>query len=215
MTRCRGMACLNLASMCVALAVAQVSTSPIQAIEHVIERGGDIYAVVDTGIVQVTASGSDSEPDLSPDGKRVVFVRKINDADRELWMAGLQPVAPARRLLAAPVEVNGRKFSVVHRPRFSPDGAYVYFSVPYAAVTNAIVRVHVATGTHEFIAAAHKFTIISDGKYRGYLVARLRKAKLAPGYYDWYWLLTPEGKEVDLVGQDERDVALFLEQQQP
>lgn len=143
-----------------------------------------------------------------------MFVPKKDRGRTELWIAKVNQRGSARALLEPPVQVNGRSFNQVFSPKFSADSAAVYFLIPYAATSQAIVRVRIATPEPEFIAAAENFDVVRAGRYRGCLVAKIRKAKLAPGYYEWYWLLTPEGKEIAVVGQDERDVALFMEQEQ-
>jgi hypothetical protein len=63
------------------------------------------------------------------------------------------------------------------------------------------------------VSPAFDFRVVPDGRYKGHLVARIRKAKLASGDYEWYRLLTSDGQEVGVVGQSERDVESFLELQ--
>lgn len=176
---------------------------------------GNIFVVQSDGErVRVTSSGSDSDPDLSPDGRKVVFVRRFSDERSEIWIASVVAAAASPHPLPNwPLRINGRVFAYASSPRFSPDGGTVFFLVPFGATTQAIVKVALANPDPQFVAAALSFKVVVAGQYKGDLVARIRKAKLAPGYYEWYWLLTPEGRELGIVGQDERDVALFMEQQ--
>ena len=194
-----GLLCLTL--VCLAFAGARA-----------IVRNGDVFVISANGQqLQVTSSGSDSQPDLSADGSKVVFVRKVGEGAGEIWLADVGSKAPPRPLVKAPLVIKGAKFDDLYAPRFSPDGADVYFLIPYSATGEAIIKVNIARPYPQFLTGALGFTVVPAGKFKGYLVAQLRKAKLAVGYYDWYYLLTPEGKEVGVVGQDEGDVELFLE----
>ncbi len=73
---------LTVGSLAVALALLFASSAAAK--DHcAIERGGNIFVVTanDT-VVQVTSSGSDSEPDLSSD-EMVAFIRTISDTANE------------------------------------------------------------------------------------------------------------------------------------
>lgn len=178
-----------------------------------VDQDGNILVVRPDGSrIQITSSSVDSQPDLAPDGMKVVFVRRTSASVSEIWIASVETRSSARVLVKPPVEINGRKFAEVFTPKFSPDGATIYFLIAYAGTTQAILKVSVTKPEPQFITAALNFQVVATGPYRGDLVAQIRKAKLAPGYYEWYWLLTPEGKEVGLVGQNEHDVALFMDQ---
>lgn len=189
------------------------------------EVDGNLFLVEKTGLAhQVTASGRDYEPSLSPDGSMIIFVRlthEISDPNSpsagaltrasQLWMVDLRGDRTPRLLLDNPVIINDRRFYAFHAPKLSPKNHTAYFLVDFAATTSAIIRLDVVNNKKQFIATALQFCVIATGKYKGYLVAQEHKAKLAPGYYDWFWLLTPDGKEVDVVGMDKNDVDLFLE----
>jgi hypothetical protein len=202
--------------VCNSLLLIAVCAGSALANGRAVERAGNIFVYeADGSEKQVTSSGADSEPDLANDGTKVVFVRRLAAERREIWIADAAgEAANARPLVKLPLEVNGRKFDQAFSPRFSPDGGTVFFLVPYAATTQAIVKVAIAVPVPQFITAALNFQVVPTGQYRGDLVAQIRKAKLAPGYYEWYYLLTPDGKEVGVVGQYKGDVALFLEQQE-
>ena len=183
--------------------------------KRVVADTGDVFVVEPNGTrVRVTSSGVDSEPSLSFDEKSIVFVRKLDGGNSQICIANVKAGNEARVLVRSPLDVSGRQFNELFSPKFSPDDAMVYFLIPFAATTQAIMKVAIANPTPQFVAAATSFWVVPHGRYRGDLVAQIRKAKLAPGYYYWYWLITPEGKEIDVVGEDEGDVGLFLEQQE-
>jgi hypothetical protein len=194
--------------------VSLVVASATAASRSIVEQG-NIFVVGDDGArTQITSGGTDSQPDLAFDGSRVVFVRKINQGEDTLYLADVHEPQTSRPLLKSPITINGREFYEIFTPRFSPDGATVYFLlIRFTAATNAIVKVPIDKPAPKFVTTALSFQIVTRGRYRGDILAHVRKAKLAYGYYDWFWLLTPEGEEIGVVGQDSRDVALFLELQ--
>ena len=53
--------------------------------------------------------------------------------------------------------------------------------------------------------------MIPAGRYKDYFIAQQRRAKLGVGYYDWFYLLDSNGKEVGVIGGDQRDVYNFLD----
>jgi Tol biopolymer transport system component len=177
-----------------------------------IEERGNIVVISDDGIrTQITSSGNDSQPDLAFDGTKVVFVRKVNQAEGKLYLADVHEPRTTRQLLKSSVTINGREFHEVFTPKFSPDGASVYFLIRFTDTTNAIVKVSLNRPVPQFVTTALSFQVVTSGRYRGDIIAHVRKASLAYGYYELFWLLTPEGKEIGVVGQDSRDVAFFLE----
>jgi hypothetical protein len=156
-----------------------------------VDQGNVFAAGPDRREVQITSSGADSQPDLARDGTKVVFVRARAAGTSEVWIADATPRGTANSLIVAPVRINGRRFDQVFTPRFSPDGRVVYFLIAYGGSTQALIRALVADPQPEFVAAVLNFQVVPDGPYQGDIVAQVHKAKLAPGYYDWYWLLTP------------------------
>lgn len=182
---------------------------------RVLDRDGNLFAMRSDGTeLQLTSDGIDSQPNLAPDGTKVVFVRKTGQSTSEVWFGDTEARDRVRRLVKTPLDLNGRGFDQVYTPKFSPDSTAVYFLIPYAGTTQAIIRVSLFRTELEFICAALNFEVVLGGQYRGDLVAQVRKAKLAQGYYDWYWLLTPGGKEVGVVGETAQDVRRFMELQQ-
>jgi Tol biopolymer transport system component len=196
------------------LAFVGLSVLPAPAASRSIEERGNIFVTGDDGTrTQITSGGTDSQPDLAFDGTKVVFVRKFNQAEDKLYLADVHGPPTPRPLLKSPVTINGREFYELFTPKFSPDGASVYFLIRFTETTNAIAKVSVNSPAPQFVTTAISFQVVTLGRYRGDILAQVRKAKLAYGYYDWFWLLTPEGKEIGVVGQDSRDVAFFLELQ--
>ena len=85
----------------------------------------------------------------------MVFVRKINQAERELYLANAHEPPTPRPLLKSPVTINGREFREVFTPKFSPDGATVYFLiVRFTEATNAVVEVSFTRLMQQFVTTA-------------------------------------------------------------
>jgi hypothetical protein len=192
------------------------------------EVDGNIVFIAGNGTtIPLTMGGSFAQPSLSPDGKLAVFLRNAGLVDdpiapwpnaktqkTEIWVADTAVPNSGHAVFTGGVRRDNREFFAFESPRFSPDDRYIYFLIREAVVTSGLVRLEIASGRVDYIVTALNFQVVSAGKYRGDLVVQRRKAKLASGFYEWYWLLTPDGKEVGIVGQDERDVALFMEQQE-
>ena len=106
---------------------------------------------------------------------------------------------------------SGLRFSHLFSPQLSPDNRYLYFQVNYATTSNAIYRFDVKTKEARFISTGGGYRVVPRGRCRGYLIASVRKATLSLRIFYWYWLLTPEGKEVGLIGPDDEDAEAFQE----
>ena len=194
---------------------ATISVLPALAATRAVEERGNIFVVGDDGTrTQITTGGTDSQPDLAFDGATVVFVR-INHAEDELYLADVREPHTPLPLLKSPITFDGRRFNEIFAPKFSPDGASVYFLIRFTEAANAIAKVLLNRPAPRILwQSALGFEVVTKGRYRGDLIANVRKAKLGYGYYDCFWLLSPEGKEIGVVGPDPRDVALFLELQE-
>lgn len=114
-----------------------------------IEQHRDIYSYNDLFTIdlddgertQMTFGLRAREPDVSPDGRRVVFA--VNGAStRHLLVADTRDVMATRRVLH-----RSRRFEQVYTPRWSPDGQRVAFSQWSHAGHRDIVVIDVASGT--------------------------------------------------------------------
>jgi len=196
--------------------------------QSVSEIDGSIY-LIEKGTVrrQITSSGEDSDPSLSPDGKTVVFARRAPgpayppQSDclpaTTLWAVGLsQPPLHPRLVFAGPVrDVTGeRTFNHFSSPQLSPDGRYPYFLVNYATTSHAIYRFDLKTKSTQFISMGNGYRVVPSGHCQGFLIASIRKVTLSQRIFYWYWLLTPEGKEVGLIGPEDIDADSFQDAQE-
>ncbi len=192
--------------------------------QSVFGRQGNIYFKTATGLIeQVTNGNRDSEPALSPDGKRIVFVRETQKESpneeavtsitnrTQLWITDAHSADSAQLLLDSPVEIKGNRYFSFHVPQWSPDGDAVYFQIDYSVVSGAIVRLTVQAKSLSFVAPALEFHVIKTGKFKGDIAALQRRNTLAPSHYEWFWLLRPDGTTIDVIGQSKGDLDLFRE----
>jgi hypothetical protein len=168
-------------------------------------------------------SGEDSQFALSPDGKTVVFVREIQKEapnpetvtpgsnKTQLWLRGTEPGAKARLIVDCPIKLGGSRYFSYGTPQWSPDGLAIYFSISYAVVTHAIVRLSLRDQRVSFIVPALAFHVIQVGKYRGDIAVVQRRDALPYGHSEWCWLLAPDGSTMELIGRSKSDLAKFEE----
>jgi dipeptidyl aminopeptidase/acylaminoacyl peptidase len=160
---------------------------------------------------RLTTGGRDTQPSLSPDGKLVVFVRGgdgtvvAGSGDVEansIWIVDVEGKQP-RLLVKSAAHANVEQLlGALSAPQFSPDGKSVYFTSAAWATSGAVHRVDVATGVVRFVSPGNSLEVLRAGQYAGHLVVQKHKYFLGGGSYDWFWLLTPDGKEVDAIGDD-------------
>ncbi len=113
----------------------------------------------------ITADHSASSPNLSADGKKVVFVhgtptRKadtgLGDLElTELWIARVDRKEPPKRVLVGhPCSFTPGPNMVMAgfaKPQFSPDGERVYFMAETWATSAAVHVLDLATGQTKFL----------------------------------------------------------------
>ena len=160
----------------------------------------------------VTSSGRDSNPLLSPDGKWVAFVRKV---DGKKIATGSDEVEPTELWQ---VRVDGKEPSLLARCRdsekpesliggfdnlqFSSNGKLLYFVTPAWATSGAVHVVDTTNGKEHYLFPGNDLRIVKSGEYKDCLLVQQHRYFVGSGSYDWYWLLRPDGKEVGPVGED-------------
>lgn len=178
-----------------------------------IENGNVFIAYVDNTQKQVSDMGVDKEAILSPDGRKLAFIRKTPVIDTST-MCNEQDMICLYDLKADKIDtiIRPRKdnspeeeLSDLNSLAFSPDGHILYFTGCAWVTSSAIHQYELAGGKEKFISAGNSLRIVESGKYKGYIIASKHKyyEGEAGGSYDHYWLLDKDGKEIKDLGDKE------------
>jgi len=193
--------------------------SAIVSGQSVSVQNGNIF-ITERGVTSraITDSGKDSEPSLSVDGKRVVFLRAIEEAEgvgvprvvvNELWTA-TEMESPKRVYSGLIVLPDGTKSKGFSHPRFSPDNQRIYFLVDYSATYPALCKLDIGSAQAQFLSPAVDFAVLQAGSHKGFIVAAIRSLSEPDTGGDRfpiypYYLLRPDGsRESRIADEDAR-----------
>jgi dipeptidyl aminopeptidase/acylaminoacyl peptidase len=178
-------------------------------------KGGNVY-YRDAGdqVRQVTNTGLDSGPTLSPDGTRIAFVRTIargtqykEDDITALYLFDIVSGQEVRAIEPHP------EFMSVHSPVFSLDGGFVYILASRWATSDAVYQVNLASRTERFIIDGNTETVIRNGPWRGYLLVSRHRYRPTGGSYNPTFVVRSDAKVMFMVpgtDVDENGVAPWL-----
>ena len=160
----------------------------------------------------LTSSGRDSGPVLAPDGKWVVFVRKV---DGKPIATGSEEVEPTELWQ---VRVDGKDATLLVKTRdtgkpetgiaafgslqFSTNGKLLYFVTPAWAVTGAVYVVDTTNRKVQYLFPGSDVKVVPASEYKDHLLVLQHRYFIGGGSYDWYWLVRPDGKEIGPVGEE-------------
>lgn len=195
--------------------------SGLSSAASVLAESGSVYYKSDDGVRhQLTSAHADSRPILSPDGKTVVFLRekpgKRDDLmanESEIWTVQVSG-ENAHLLLDIKEDSEPEKtLSYFNHLSFSSDGQKLYFQSAAWVTSNAVDVLDMKTGAVTFISDGNAYYVISKGRYAGHLVVQKHKYYKNSGSYDYFWLITPEGREIRMVGKTEKQAERFVKSQ--
>ena len=190
---------------------------------RVYDRDGNIYMKGQDGQeVQITASGKDSHAALSPNGKQIVFVRQVQELkdnplgvpedDAAMMYASWSPceiwtvdIKDKPKILRKSTYEKDPKKSTgwFYDLNFSPDGKTIYYACqPGSPTTGAIHSMNSDGSSDHWVCWGQSVDIVGDksDKYYGHLVV---KRKADDGAYDISVLMTPNGKEIEKISEEE------------
>jgi hypothetical protein len=175
---------------------------------------------------QLTSSGQDSEPVLSPDGRFVVFTRstaKKKTSEEESYDCRDAPGADQLMRVNADgsgeaMLVRGTQGAKVEQllcgfwsKQFNSDGQLLYFLTPGWAVSGALHVYDFKAKAQRFVIDANGLHVLSacKGEHKDRVAISRHKYFVFGGSYDWYWLYDPRSKkEIGPLGElEERDLA--------
>ena len=168
---------------------------------QVTEKQGNIYY----DNQQLTSSGKDSMAVLSPDDKQVVFVR-----DDALWLMDVTGNNAHAIVVSAENDDIKQHLTDLNNPRFSLDGKAVYFLSAAWAISNAVHVVDLTTHKQHFVTDGNSLELVPTGKYKGYLIVSKHKYHKGGGSYEDFWLVSPKGKAIKSLGEEEERVNAFI-----
>lgn len=182
-------------------------------------ESGNIYYGSDNESIQLTNTGNDGFPALSPNKKSIVFLRRsgpaipqeclTDNAETHSWQIWLYDLVSKKEDLLVAANFNCENieemivFPEVGSLTFSPDSKSLYFLTNAWATSSKLHVVDIASKKQHFLMQANSIKVVNHGKYKGYLIVQQHRYFLNSGSYDWYWLFSPEGKEIGPLGEEE------------
>jgi hypothetical protein len=197
--------------------------------ETVFIKNGNVFISFNGKTSQLTNSGLDFEPVLSPDGQWVAFSRlvpeiiKLCEKDEEeyfcakdqIWIFDL--AKKSERLLVAPVkEPPDKEMAIFTQKTFSPNSKILFFKSNPWSLNRQIHAIDVDGKNERLVTYGGGFSIIKSvgDREMQYLVGSLVVGRhdyfMIGGSYDWRWIVTPEGKTLGPIGPSSDDFTFSL-----
>lgn len=182
-------------------------------------ESGNIYYGSGNESKQLTNTGNDSFPTLSPDKKSIAFLRGegpeipeqclTDNGEPHSWQIWLYDLVGEKEDLLVAANFNCKNIEemiVFPKPgslTFSPDSKLLYFLADAWATSSKLHVVDIASKNQHFLVPANSIKVVDHGEYKGFLIIQQHRYFLNSGSYNWYWLFSPEGKEVGALGDTE------------
>jgi hypothetical protein len=176
-------------------------------------KDGNIQFTDKTGqTTALTSSGRDSSPVLAPDGKWVVFVRKVDGKKiatgsvdemdpTELWQVRTDGKEATLLVKCRESEKMESVIAAFENLQFSTNGKLVYFVTPAWTTSGAVHVVDTTNRKERYLFPGSDVKAVPSGEFKDCLLVLQHRYFVGGGSYDWYWLLRPDGKEVGPVGE--------------
>ncbi|BCQ26525.1 TonB family protein [Caballeronia sp. NK8] len=178
----------------------------------VVQYGNLVYRNASGATEVLTETGADGSPTISPDGNLVAFTRlqpgerenkKIagSGPQRDVYVIRISDHVSRKIVTAAHSAQPENELSGINSLTFSPDGSTLYFNTAAWATSKAIHAVSVQGGRERFVTNGNGFAVVQHGEYAGYLVTSQHRYMEAHGSWNPYVLVSPEGKEIKVLGE--------------
>ena len=201
---------LNISFAVLAFWLALQPTARAQKVE--VDQKGNLFYTDPAGKrLRLTNTGKDSAPCLSPDKRRLVYVRQVSGKSissgsgdlppTELRMMDVDGSHDTLLVRSAGAEKPEDTLAEFASPTFSPEGRTIYFCSAAYAVSGAVHAYDVTTRRVRFVMAGNAPRVVPTGEYKGDLLVEQHRYFLGGGSFDWYWLFKPDGKEIGPVGE--------------
>jgi hypothetical protein len=176
--------------------------------QKVIEREGDIFLVEGGKAQQLTHGGSSHDPFLASGCETVFFVRDFRQSadalklgHSEIWSQGLRPSDTPVLVYRGPFRFRGIAFAEFWHPEVTSDCRHVYFMFAFASTTHGIARLDRDSTIAAFVASGDDYRLAPGGRFRGDLFVLQRRSAKEVGYDQVWVALTPEGREIEVLGK--------------
>ena len=188
------------------------------------EQGGDVFYVSDDGqSLQLTKSKNNGGAVLSPDGQRVAYLHIKPRAERdhalfrgnEIWLVDVTG-SNARRVVKSHVDDDNAEANLAqfNSLAFSVAGDRLYFLSAGWMTSDALHVLDLSTGKQKYLVDGNSVFVIPTGRYAGHLIVEQRHYLEEGGASNYYWLLTPAGKEVKMAGKTWKQAMQFVKREQ-
>ena len=160
-----------------------------------VQKGNIVY--VENGkSKQLTESGRDKNPILSPKQDWIYFIRQgqvnqeqVKKSGDEIWRVKIDGSSLAK--LHKEIELENNNGGAIDEIHISPDGLRIYFQAAKFA-TGSSLEVMNSDGTNlQYLGPAEVMKIILEGKYAGYILASQGRVEKDKGRFWQFYLFTP------------------------
>jgi Tol biopolymer transport system component len=171
------------------------------------DAGNIVYTDVHGKTTQLTNSGVDAFPSLSPDGRMVVFVRTVKGEPvstgsseglpTELWVTDIRTLKAEMLVASKQAEDMKEVLAGFTYPQFSVDGKRIFFLSAAWATSDAVHCVDIASKRQRFVTDGNSLEVIRSGALKGKLrINQHRYRKGIGGAYDHDYIFSEDGIEV-------------------
>ena len=187
-------------------------------LHKVFAEHGNVYYVASDKTVQITHTGKDKNPSLSPDNKTIAFVRTSDilvpkscvhfaftsdDYANQVWIYDI--ATKKEKLLVKNNFLCDKLEEVIVDPedlQFSPNSKILYFTTSAWVTSGALHAANVDGTNLRYLAPANSYQVVYNGKYKNRLIIQQHRyfSTTGEGSYDWYWLYTLQGKQIKTLG---------------
>jgi Tol biopolymer transport system component len=155
---------------------------------------------------------------VSPEGSQVAFLRTNEQATDtglnapqggrpqiDLWISNLDGSNSRPLVAGVGTQAPETNLTDIDAVAFSPDGKTLYFDTAAWLTSPAVHSVDIASGKQHLVTNGWLNHVVRAGRYKGDLVVMQHRHFVGSGTYNWYWLFSPDGKELGPIGPTEAD----------
>lgn len=176
---------------------------PVLSAGTVSVQKGNIVYIENGKSKQLTQSGRDTGPVLSPAEDWIYFIRKskTEESGHEIWRVRVDGTEVVKLFEVTEEGATGGKSA--HSIQISPDGSRIYFHQDRWVTSDGIYVMNTDGSEISLLGPGSSTKIILSGEYAGYIVTAQHRYFSGGGSYDWYYLFTPNLEhEIAVLGED-------------